>query len=1023
MKKVLRLFFTASLILVLCFGFASCDLTNPNNNPVHTHSFVNGVCTCGASDPSYVPPHEHHFVEGKCECGFYDVNYIPPHDCVFFEGKCITCGKDDPNPNYVLTGDYGVSAEISQYYTATVVTVPVNTEESKEVQSALAENNVSLDDRAWVAYNFVITPKEDENPSEDDGWQYRIVIPAPIPEEEDYVVWRVDEEEAEEVESTYEDENIIVYGEYKENHNVNYVVYTEQPFNVVEYYETHESATIPEHINVGNDTAEDAYQKGLPRSLNVYVTVGGLEIVNDPEKNSWIHVYGLPLDMYNEHKEDFVYKEIVDLNAHRRVQDFYPLLFAGWYEGEIREDGSILLEDDPYSTEADVFFEMPARDLTLFAVYDRFYMVSIRGINGQVSVNGGAFEYGSVAEVCYEKNLTLTVQPDENCYFGGWAPVDRPGEIFSTDTTLVYETYQDCEGVVAVCMPYNKVNIRNVGVCSEPVADGDYAEYRFLIDGEPYYDDWFEGEIWEYQGMTLTAVPAKNCRFIGWAEVRSTGDGWSDAWSYEYLRACAENAVAQNPAYGDPTFVIEANYNLSYEGSYLIAVYEMLPQYTFQAECFFVDDQYGSFASLYLNGEARGDNFYMERMAEGGQVTLKAVPEMNCKFAGWYTVQIVDMATHMEMRPKDLISSDAEYTFTMGNADMVVMAKFECYPTYSISAYAGEGGDIYINGENHYGSIRHSYEEGEKLAIQIEVKEGFEFKGWYAYDGNSERLITADLQFEYTVGTSDADFEARLVPIIYYTLTLDITSAGITVNLDDSEGLTYIPDGQTNRVYVTSRREGDTVVLKANDVEGSGLEFSHWLINGEIVGEREYAFTVGAADVSIRAVARAEVQSLELRYMSNSACKVVYSTDYDTGKRYISTVSVDEGVVMVPKMADRLFECLYILKRDSSGESYYLDIFEQCTVDFGGAIENDDYVFQKPGRYTVTVTDKSNEALSIRFTLQVVGYDATGTYVWVSRTGAKYHIYPNCSNMQTVTAMTVAEAEAAGYTPCKVCSE
>ena len=472
--------------------------------------------------------------------------------------------------------------------------------------------------------------------------------------------------------------------------------------------------------------------------------------------------------------------------------------------------------------------------------------------------------------------------------------------------------------------------------------------------------------------------------------------------------------------------MIEANYNLSYEGSYLIAVYEMLPQYTFQAECFFVDDQYGSFASLYLNGEARGDNFYMERMAEGGQVTLKAVPEMNCKFAGWYTVQIVDMVTHMEMRPKDLISSDAEYTFTMGNADMVVMAKFECYPTYSISAYAGAGGDIYINGENHYGSIRHSYEEGEKLTVQIEVKEGFEFKGWYAYDGNSERLITEDLRFEYTVGTSDADFEARLVPIVYYQITLDIQRDGITVDMDDAKGLTYIPEGQTHRVYVTSRREGDVVVLKANDVEGSGLEFSHWLINGTIVGGREYELTVEAQNVAISAVARQKVDRIALGYNGNQISKVVYSTDYETGKRYISTVSIDVGMEIVPKLESQLFQSLYVVKYSESSERRYEEIFEQCNIDFGGAVTDMGdgwYAFEKPGRYTVTVTDKSNEALSFSFTLQVVGYDATGTYVWVSRTGGRYHIYPDCSNMQTVTAMTVEEAEAAGYTLCKVCGE
>lgn len=42
-------------------------------------------------------------------------------------------------------------------------------------------------------------------------------------------------------------------------------------------------------------------------------------------------------------------------------------------------------------------------------------------------------------------------------------------------------------------------------------------------------------------------------------------------------------------------------------------------------------------------------------------------------------------------------------------------------------------------------------------------------------------------------------------------------------------------------------------------------------------------------------------------------------------------------------------------------------------------------------------------------------------YIASSGNGTKYHSNPNCSNMKGTTALTQAEAEARGYTPCKKC--
>ena len=85
MKKTTT-FVVVSLLLTLCLGLSGCKLIFPDE-PAHTHSFAGGKCDCGEIDPN--------------------------HECVFFEGKCIICLKDDPNPNYKITGSYGVTTEVA----------------------------------------------------------------------------------------------------------------------------------------------------------------------------------------------------------------------------------------------------------------------------------------------------------------------------------------------------------------------------------------------------------------------------------------------------------------------------------------------------------------------------------------------------------------------------------------------------------------------------------------------------------------------------------------------------------------------------------------------------------------------------------------------------------------------------------------------------------------------------------------------------------------------------------------------
>lgn len=44
-----------------------------------------------------------------------------------------------------------------------------------------------------------------------------------------------------------------------------------------------------------------------------------------------------------------------------------------------------------------------------------------------------------------------------------------------------------------------------------------------------------------------------------------------------------------------------------------------------------------------------------------------------------------------------------------------------------------------------------------------------------------------------------------------------------------------------------------------------------------------------------------------------------------------------------------------------------------------------------------------------------------GLYVFVSKSGSKYHDDPDCSQMKASMSVPVDDAEACGYEPCKKC--
>ncbi len=63
------------------------------------------------------------------------------------------------------------------------------------------------------------------------------------------------------------------------------------------------------------------------------------------------------------------------------------------------------------------------------------------------------------------------------------------------------------------------------------------------------------------------------------------------------------------------------------------------------------------------------------------------------------------------------------------------------------------------------------------------------------------------------------------------------------------------------------------------------------------------------------------------------------------------------------------------------------------------------------------ITDKTADTVSETYAAS----DEQEAYVWIPKSGKKYHSKAECSNMSAPSKVTVAEAEALGFTKCKRC--
>ena len=71
---------------------------------------------------------------------------------------------------------------------------------------------------------------------------------------------------------------------------------------------------------------------------------------------------------------------------------------------------------------------------------------------------------------------------------------------------------------------------------------------------------------------------------------------------------------------------------------------------------------------------------------------------------------------------------------------------------------------------------------------------------------------------------------------------------------------------------------------------------------------------------------------------------------------------------------------------------------------------------KKVGKATIYAKVKGKK-LSCKVTVK----KKSTTYVWIPKTGKKYHKYKTCSNMKDPSKVTLSKAKSMGYTACKKC--
>jgi uncharacterized protein (TIGR02145 family) len=211
----------------------------------------------------------------------------------------------------------------------------------------------------------------------------------------------------------------------------------------------------------------------------------------------------------------------------------------------------------------------------------------------------------------------------------------------------------------------------------------------------------------------------------------TTGAGDYEEGDAIVLTATANTGYAfENWTLGADVINTEANftYTMPAASISLTANFELIPTYTLNLV-----------ASPTEGGTVIGAGEY----TEGAAILLTATPNEGYTFASWTL-------------GSDVISSEANFTYTMPAASISLTANFELIPKYTLNLVANptEGGIITGAGE---------YFEGAAILLTATPNEGFTFASWTL----GAAVISTEANFTYTLPAANvtlaANFAEKLV--------------------------------------------------------------------------------------------------------------------------------------------------------------------------------------------------------------------------------------------------------------------
>jgi hypothetical protein len=214
--------------------------------------------------------------------------------------------------------------------------------------------------------------------------------------------------------------------------------------------------------------------------------------------------------------------------------------------------------------------------------------------------------------------------------------------------------------------------------------------------------------------VNIAASSAANYRFVNWTD--DSGTVISTESSFDFVKAGMEEHLTAHFAFDPGTPAEPGNDNVYYY--------------------------------LTLAAEEGGSTSGNGRYTAGTSVNIYAYANERYVFAGWYD------------EDNRLLSTEAEYTIVTEARPMRLLARFDYNPPspteplelntlHRIKLKAQEGGTV--------GADKYWVSEGESTMIRAYANSGYDFKGWY----QNGKLYTALNEFSYTMGTTDAIFEAH----------------------------------------------------------------------------------------------------------------------------------------------------------------------------------------------------------------------------------------------------------------------